>query len=756
MPKTPYRVIGTRPIRPDGVDKVTGRAQYGADVSMPGLLYGRVLRSPHAHARIKRIGTAKAAALPGVLAVITQADFTEAREKVGAGGSGARGLGYTLDNVLAGQKVLYRGHAVAAVAATDLHIAEDALALIDVEYEVLPAVLDVREAMTDTAPLVHEDLHTRGINRTTSEKPSNIARHMQFAVGDVAAGFAQADVVLEREYETTMVHQGYIEPLNGTAFWNQDGQLTVWTSTQGAFIVRNQTASLMGLSVSRVKVVPMEIGGGFGGKIPVYLEPLAAILSRQTGRPVKLTMSRQDVFEATGPTSGAYVRVKLGATKDGRIVAAEATLVYEAGAYPGSPVGSGASAVFAPYDIANQGIDAYDVVVNKPKVGAYRAPGAPQAAFAAESLVNELADRLDLDPIAIRRLNSAHEGTRRADGFVAGPIGAEACLDAAQRSPHWTAELQGEHRGRGIASGWWSNAGMESSAYASVNSDGTVGFIFGSVDIGGSRASLAMQLAETLGIAAEDVKPQVVDTDSVGFTMMTGGSRTTFAGGWAAYEVGRDIRAQLEQRAARIWECDAAEVHYGADGVITGPPTAEGETRSFTFKQIAAELPRTGGMVQSQADVNKSSAGPAYGTHIVDVEVDPQTGKVGILRYTAIQDAGTAIHPAYVEGQMQGGAVQGVGMALNEEYVYDAGGNLLNPTLLDYRIPTTLDVPDIETVIVEVPNPGHPYGVRGVGEVPIVPGAAAVQQAIYNAIAVRMTKLPMSPKAILEKLQADA
>ena len=754
MPKEPYRVIGTRPVRPDGVDKVTGRAQYGADISMPGLLHGRVLRSPHAHARIKRIGTAKAAALHGVLAVITQEDFVEARKKVGAGG--ARGLAYSLDNVMAGQKVLYRGHAVAAVAATDQHIAEDALALIDVEYEILPAVLDVHEAMTDTAPLVHEDLHTRGMNGSTSENPSNIARQMQFAVGDVAAGFAQADVVLEREYETAMVHQGYIEPQNGTAFWNQDGQITVWTSTQGTFMVRDQVAALTDLPVSRVKVVPMEIGGGFGGKISVYLEPVAAVLSRLTGRPVKLTMSRKDVFEATGPTSGTYVRVKLGAMTDGKIVAAEASLAYEAGAYPGSPVGAGANAVFAPYDIANQRIDTYDVVVNKPKVGAYRAPGAPQASFAAESLINELADRLDLDPIAIRRVNTAQEGTRRADGFVAGPIGAAACLDAAERSPHWNAELQGEHRGRGIATGWWSNIGMESSAYACVHSDGTVGLIIGSVDIGGTRASLAMQLAETLGIAAKDVKPLVVDTDSVGFTMMTGGSRTTFAGGWAAYEVGRDIRAQLEQRAARIWECDAAEVHYGDDGVITGPPAADSAARSFTFKQIAAELARTGGMVQGQADVNKSSAGPAYGTHIVDVEVDPQTGKVEVLRYTVVQDAGTAIHPAYVEGQMQGGAAQGVGMALNEEYVYDDDGTMLNSTLLDYRIPTTLDLPNIETVIVEVPNPGHPYGVRGVGEVPIVPSAAAVQQAIYNATGIRMTKLPMSPPALLEKLQADA
>jgi xanthine dehydrogenase molybdenum-binding subunit len=743
--KRRYKVIGTRPVRPDGVDKVTGRAQYGADIRLTGMLYGKVLRSPHAHARIVRIDTTRAATLPGVKAVVTSADLPRAADRIEDLGEGAANLRDLSNNVLAGAKVLYTGHAVAAVAATSPHIAEEALGLIEIEYEVLPPVLDVRDAMRADAPILDENRRTRSLGGT-GDAPSNIAQHLQFEYGDIDKGFAQSEVIVEREFTTRMVHQGYIEPHASTAIWNADGQVTVWTSTQGAFPVRAQCAEVLGHPVSKVRVIPTEIGGGFGGKIPVYLEPVAALLSKQTGKPVKLQMDRTEVFEATGPTSGTSLKIKLGARRDGTIVACQSELAYEAGAYPGSPVGAGCMTQLAPYDIENVKIDGYDVVVNKPRTSAYRAPGAPAAAFAVEQAIDELAETIGMDPLQLRLKNSAREGTRGPGGRPFPRIGHEECLQAAVDSPHYKAPLEGPNRGRGVASGFWFNAGLKSSCTVSVNADGTVNLIEGSTDIGGTRASLAMQLAETLGIPMEDVKPQVVDTDSVGYNDVTGGSRVTFASGWAAYEAGMELRRQLTERVAKIWECSPEDVAY-EEGTFVSKTDAE---KRLTFKDLAGQLLRTGAGVSASASVAPVGVGGAYSTQIVDVEVDPDTGKVEILRYTAVQDAGTAVHPSYVEGQMQGGVVQGIGWALNEEYYYGEDGRLLNSSFLDYRMPTTLDVPMIDTVIVEVPNPGHPYGVRGVGEVPIVPPLAAIANAVYRATGVRQTALPMSPRRILE------
>jgi CO/xanthine dehydrogenase Mo-binding subunit len=371
--------------------------------------------------------------------------------------------------------------------------------------------------------------------------------------------------------------------------------------------------------------------------------------------------------------------------------------------------------------------------------------------FAGESLMNELADRLGMDPMALRLRNASKEGSLRASGQKFGRIGNVEVMEAAANHPHYRSELQGPNRGRGVAMGFWGNGSNETSSSASVNNDGTVNLVLGSPDIGGTRAALAMQLAETLGVRAEDVIPRVVDTDSVGFTANTGGSRTAFAGGWAAYELGMQIRKAMVERAARIWECSPDDVSYEG-GVVTGPVDADGKPRSMTFAQLAARLPRTGGTIEVGANVSGRTAGPAFAAHIADVEVDPETGKVTVLRYTAIQDVGTAIHPAYVESQIQGGAAQGIGMALNEEYYLGADGRMQNASYLDYRMPTALDLPMIETVLVEVPNPGHPYGVRGVGEVPIVPPLAAIQTAVANAIGLRLTHLPMTPAAVLEGL----
>lgn len=745
----PYQVIGTRPIRHDGVDKVTGRAKYGADVTLTGLLHGVVLRSPHAHARIKSIDVSRAAALAGVRAIITHQDLCKPGNRVVELGEGAVNLRHLSNNILAADKVFYRGHAVAAVAADSVHIAEEAAALIQVDYEILPAVLDVESAMRPDAPVLHDDLLTDELGKTAS-KPSNIAKHFRFEKGDTAQGFARAKVVVEREFRTATVHQGYIEPHNATALWSADGHITVWTSTQGSFTVRHQVAELVGVPISHVKVIPMEIGGGFGGKIRVYLEPVAALLSKRTGQPVKVLMSRADVFEGTGPTPGSYIRVKMGADADGRITAAEAWMAYEAGGYPGSPIGAGAMCIFACYDIPNGKIDGYDVVVNKPQTSAYRAPGATNAAFALETVVDEICEQLKIDPLEFRLKNAVREGTRRIDGPVYPRIGMVETVEAVQRSEHWKTPLTGKHRGRGVASGFWFNCGLKSSASATVNADGTVSLVEGSTDIGGSRTGIAMQLAETLGIAATDVVPTVGDTDSVGYTDVTGGSRVTFATGYAAYEAALDIQRQLVDRAARIWEVDPSQVAY-KDGGVSGPGG-----KRFSFKELADQVNKTGEPIVGRGAVDPQGCGGAFATHVVDVEVDPETGKVDILRYTAAQDVGTAIHPSYVEGQIQGGTVQGIGWGLNEEYFYDAQGTMRNSTFLDYRIPTCYDLPMIDALIVEVPNPGHPYGVRGVGEVPIVPPPAALANAIYRAVGVRMHQLPMSPPRVLHEILRQA
>jgi len=742
--KNNYKVIGTRPIRHDGEDKVTGRALYGADFSMAGLLHGKVLRSPHAHARIRSIDTHKAEVYPGVKAVITSANMPQVEDgMVTLGEGGTANLKFMQNNILADDKVLYKGHAVAAIAARNQHIAEEALGLIQVDYEVLPPVMDVKEAMSPEAPLLHEELTTTSLGKE-SNIPSNVAQHFQHQGGNIEQGFAEADVIVEREFKTATVHQGYIEPHNATALHRADGHLTIWCSTQGAFEVQGQIEKILQLPVAKIKVVPMEIGGGFGGKIPVYLEPLAALMSQKTGQAVKIVMDRAHVFEATGPTAGSYIKVKIGASNEGKITAVQAELIYEAGAFPGALVGAGMECIFAPYDVENYLLDGYDVVVNIPKTAPYRAPGATNAAMA-ETVIDEVCEKLGQDPLDFRIKNGAKEGTRRVGGPVYPRIGYLETVETAKAHEHYSTPLEGKNQGRGVASGYWFNIGLQSSVTLHVNSDGTLNLLEGSTDIGGTRTSIAMQAAEVLGIPVEDINPAVVDTDSIGYTGVTGGSRTTFATGYAAIEAAKDVIEQMKKTAADLWEVELSSVTF-ENGTFS---SLNGKAYHASFKEIVSKSHNS---IVGRGTIDPSAPGGAFATHIVDVEVDIDTGKVEILRYTAVQDVGKAIHPSYVEGQMQGGAVQGIGWALNEEYVYNDDGQMSNASFLDYRMPTTYDVPMIDTVIVEVPNPGHPYGVRGVGEVPIVPPPAAIANAIYKAVGVRMNVLPMSPGYILSAI----
>jgi CO/xanthine dehydrogenase Mo-binding subunit len=720
------KVVGTRPIRPDGVDKVTGRAVFAADTRASGMVWGKILRSPHAHARIVSIDTSKAEALPGVRAVVTSKDFPDIKSEEAFVGEGPMNFRDLSCNVMARDKALYEGHAVAAVAA-------------------------VTQAMAENAPVLHNDMFTGGVTPKPT-KPSNVAKVVTFKKGDAEAGFKDAEVIVEGKYTTKPVHQGYIEPHACLATYSPDGQITIHSSSQGHFMVRAYTAKLLGIDLANIRCAPAEIGGGFGGKTLIYLEPVAVALSRKSGNSVKMQMTREDVFRGSGPTSGASIDLKIGAKKDGTIVAAKQVLKYQAGAYAGSPIGPGCMCGFALYDIENVDVVGYDVVSNRPKVAAYRAPGAPITSFAVESALDELAEKLGMDPLELRKKNAAKNGTKTHYGVTHANIGFEQVLAAVETHPHWKTPVK-PGQARGLACGFWFNIGGESSATVHVNEDGSVTAATGSPDIGGSRASMGMMVAEVLGVPATRVRTTVADTASIGFTFLTGGSRVTFATGMAVTQAAEKVVDELKKRAAMIWEIPADAVEW-KDGKAFPAGSNAGAFEPLDLGAIALKAGRTGGPIVAEVSVNAQGAGAGFGAHICDVTVDKETGHVTIERYTAIQDVGKAIHPSYVEGQIQGGAVQGIGWALNEEYIYNDKGQLENPGFLDYRCPVASDLPMIEAVLVEVPNPRHPFGARGVGEVPIVPPMAAIGNAIRRATGVEMHNLPMSPPKVRAALDA--
>ncbi len=675
-----FKWVGTRPVRPDGVPKVTGTAQYGSDFAMPGMLVGRILRSPHAHARIRSIDTSKAAALPGVKAVVTSADLPEQKFEYVGPERVAQNFWHMTRNIMARERVLYEGHAVAAVAAASKAIADEALSLIAVDYEVLPHVIDVDAAMKPDAPLLFPDMITRGIEPAPA--PSNIAKRNEFKLGDVVAGFAAADEVVEMSFKTAPVHQAYIEPQGCVARFDADGQCELWSSSQGHFVVRAYTAQLLGM----------------------------------------------------------------------KVVAADGLFKLQAGAFPGSPFMSTCMCAFAPYDIANARAVGYDVVSNRPKVAAYRAPGSPIGAFAVESVLDVLARKIGMDPLKLRLKNAAKAGTQMLSGAKLAHNGYAETIEALLNHPGYNAPL-GKNQGRGVASGYWFNGGGESSATVNVNDDGTVVVATGSPDIGGSRASMAIMAAETLGVDYDQVRPIVADTASVGYTHVTGGSRVTFATGMAVVNATKIVIQDMCNRAAKTWGVDPEAVVW-EDGCAKPASSNVGDFKPMSIKEIAAKRAATGGPIVAAAGVNPAAVAPGFATQFCDIEVDPETGKVTILRFVAAQDVGRAIHPSYVEGQIQGGVTQGIGWALNEEYIYDARGRLENPGFLDYRIPVASDLPMIEPVLVEVPNPGHPYGAKGVAEVNICPPMAAIANAIERATGRRLTELPMSPPKVLAAIDA--
>ncbi|MBO9450736.1 xanthine dehydrogenase family protein molybdopterin-binding subunit [Tropicibacter sp. R16_0] len=739
--KSDFTFVGTRPDRPDGLDKVTGRAKFGADAVAPGMLFGAIVRSPHAHARIVKIDTSKAEAMKGVKAVVTRADFA----------TGLTGEFWNVqENVMAGDTALYDGHAVAAVAATSALDARDAAKLIEIEYEVLPHVTDVDKAMAEGAPVIREGAADGSVPEGMHP---NVVRYHESGHGDVEKGFAEADLVIEDSFKTEATHQGYIEPHACLASLGADGKGELWCTTQGHWYAQKHCAALLGIETSQLRVTASEIGGGFGGKTTVFIEPVALALSRKANRPVKLVMSRSEVLRATGPTSSTSMDVKIGMKKDGTITAAQGVFRLQGGAFPGAPMEFTAMCAFAPYALENVHQVGYDVIANRPKQAAYRAPGSPMAAFAVESVIDLLCQELGLDPVEVRLKNASKKGTKASYGPRFDDIGLVECLEAARDHPHYSAPLE-QGQGRGISCGFWFNHGGETSVSLALSEDGTVQVSVGTPDIGGSRASMALMASETLGIPYENIRVTIADTATLGYNDVSHGSRVTYASGLATIKAAQAAIAEMCKRAAAKWGIPEDAVKWEDGCAVPSGPNA-GDFEPLAMADITADMGATGGPISGHFEATPEGAGVSFGVHIVDAQVDPETGKTSIPRYTVIQDAGKAVHPAYVEGQFQGGAAQGIGWALNEEYIYGEDGRLQNAVFLDYRIPVASDLPMIDTVIVEVPNPGHPYGVRGVGETGIVPPLAAIANAVSRAAGVRMHELPMSPPRILAALKAD-
>ncbi|MBT3994214.1 MAG: xanthine dehydrogenase family protein molybdopterin-binding subunit [Chloroflexi bacterium] len=745
--QTNYSVIGTRPIRHDGLDKVTGRAIYGADVRIPGQMWAEVVRSPHAHAVIENIDATQALALPGVFAFITGTDLAEAITS-----EASKEIRWQADNIMATDTARYRGHAVAAIAAIDRNTAIEAAKLVRVSYKPLPPILSVNQAISEEATLIHPSAEFTDLGEPAQK--TNIASHIKLAIGNSKAGFEQASLIVERTAHLEMVHQGYIEPHNATVNWDQDDRVSVWSSTQGMFGIRDQLAKLLDLPESNITVNPVEIGGGFGGKTTVYLPPIAALLSKQARRPVKMVMDRADVFQGTGPAPGGEVKVRMGVNDEGKLVAAEAKISLEAGAYPGSNVDLPTAWCFSTYNIPNVTADGYDVLVNKPKSNAFRAPGQPQAAFCVEQVVDEICEQKGWDPLQFRIDNAATEGTRRTDAVPMFSIGLEQVLNTAQKSDHWLSEKPASSgktlRGRGIAVGFSPHMGGPSSVRISLNRDGTISLSEGSQDIGGTRVALAMIAAEALSIPVESVHPSIPSTNDIGYTYATAGSRVINATGQAVWEAAHALIEKAKSQAADVLETPKDQISF-SEGLFKGT-----SDQTLSLADIARLLDETEDSLEVSGQANPTAPTNGFAVHICDLEIDGGTGKTEITRYTTIQDVGTAVHPAYVEGQMQGGAAQGIGWTLNEEYKFDDEGTMLNSSFLDYRMPTTIDMPMIDTILVEVPNPLHPVGVRGVAETPIVPPLGTVANAVHDATKIRFYQHPINPQKILSALQHKA
>ena len=749
--------IGLSIPRPDGPEKVTGQVQYVADLSPRGLLHAKLLRSPHAHARILRIDVSRARALPGVRAVLTAADIPELKKKAPT----------RAHAVLAIDRVVFAGQPVAAVAADELAIAEEALDLIDVQYEVLAVSADPLEAMKPGAPPVADagteadtseaQAHGSVAGVTTEAKPAkavNISQQARIQRGDVAKGFAESDVVIEKTYRVPMVHQGYLEPHAVLAQWDTTGFLTLWASTQGSFNTRSEVADVLELSENRIKVIPMECGGGFGGKIRALCEPITAILARATGRPVRYVMTRREELEAGMPAPQVIIRLKTDVKRDGTLMALEGEAILESGAFSGAVLAVSGVFLASLYLWPSFDVKGFEVLTHKPSIAAYRAPVAPQTIFAIDSQMEQLAKALGVDPVEFRLRHLQREGDKMANNQPWLSNGGVEVLTRLAEHPLWKKRAEwkasspkGRLRGTGLSLGGWLGGLQPTGATVRLNPDGSLQVLTGQVDIAGTNIALAQIAATAYGIDIDKVRITTGDTDVAPMTGLSAGSKTIYTVGVAVMEAAKDARNQTLEIAAKELEASVHDLEIDNEKVVVrGVPN-----KGITLAQIGKKGNLYMSKVQPVLGISHpafSVQAPAFCAQLAKIEVDPETGEVTLHDFVVVQDVGKAINPLAIEGQMQGGAVQSLGMALTEALLYDDKGRLTNPSLLDYRKLTSADLPNIETIIVEKPSPHGPFGARGVGEPPIVPAPAAIANAIEDATGVRLTELPLSPERI--------
>ena len=753
---TGTRVAGQSLPRIDAPGKVTGSAVYAADFALPGMLYGKVFRSAEPHARLVRLDTTRAASIPGVRAVVTAADAADVRY----------GAAVKDEPVFASDVVRYVGQPVAAVAAVTLEAAEAALAAIEAQYEPLPPVLDLAAALAPGAPLVHE-----GWRDYTAipilQRDGNVCNRARIVVGDVERGWVEADHVFEQRFTTAMVHQGYTEPRAAVAAWDSSGQVTVWSNTQLPFDVQATLADILATVPSKVRIIVPGVGGGFGGKLRIGVEHFAALLARKSGRPVKVMTTSEEELVAAYPRQGTVIELKTGVTRDGRLTARQGRIYFDTGAFAGSGPGvaSVATMVLAgPYRTPNLHLEGYAVYTNKTNCGSYRAPSGPQANFAVESQMDIIADALGIDPLELRLRNIVHEGDEGPTGQVLSAVGLEECLRRAADAIGWPDRRPAPGRGKGLAIGWWTTTGGSSGVYVKINPDGSVTLNTGAVEIGTAALTGAAQvLAEALGVDLADITVISGDTFSTPFDFGAQGSRTAFA-------VGNACRAAAAELQRKLFELAAAHLKTDADTLELRDKHVVGPGGRVTLAELARQSQVAGGgMIAHGTFIAPGTAydtkrveghaypafhSPSFHAHAVDLSVDAETGEVTIHRYVVAQDVGFALNPTYIEGQIEGGVAQGLGQTLSEEIVY-RDGRVLNANLTDYKMPTTLDVPRIESILVEHPGRVGPFGAKGVGEPPNIEPPAAVANAIAAAVGTRITALPITAERIVRGLSRD-
>lgn len=767
---TSHTAVG-RPIRrQDGLDKLTGRTRYAGDISVAGLLHARLVLSPYAHARILHIDTSAALEVPGVRFVYTSQTLGLAHYD-----SSSRAM-----SPLAQEEALWCGHPVAIVLAESEAAAQDGAAAVDVEYEQLPAVIDPVTAMQPDSPLtrvvqqevkseiagggahaaVPEDEEAQVAEEEKEELSPNVSDKGRLHLGDIAQGWREAEVVVERTFETSVVHQSYLEPQSIIVVPDHTGRrLTIWPSAQGMFGVRSDVSEALGMPERQITVESTPIGGAFGGKFGL-IEPLAAAAAYTARRPVRLVFTRSEDLSAANPAPGSRITLKLGAKRDGTLVALEGRAIFDSGAYAGAAAALGGVILGSTYRCPSVDLRYYEVLTNKAGVGAYRAPNAPQATFALESLVDELCQKLEIDPLVFRLRNGLKEGDPTIDHRTWRRIGLLECLEKAREHPLWRerhaqksapAGLEGWKIGVGLAAGGWPGGTEPAAAACRLEKDGSVTVVVGSVDLTGSDTSLALIAAQGLGVQAEKVMVVHDNTDTMPYNGGTGGSKTTYTTGAAVLAAARDARNQVLSIAADMLEAASTDLEIEGDRVVVrGAPG-----KSVALTQIAEASMRFAGQYEPVYGRGRSAnrvSSPMYTVHLARVAVDPETGEVRVLDYVAVQDVGFAINPALVEGQIHGGVTQGLGWALFENVVYDENGQLLTSNLVDYALPHSVDVPNIQTILVEIPSDLGPFGAKGVGEPPVVPVGAAIANAIFDAVGARVTQLPITPERLFTSI----